>query len=151
MKARSLLCAAVLGALLLGIVGGVSADTKQAAAKPDATLKLNANALAAGAGYSWGEGTLTYKGKKYPVTVDGLTIASVGANMVKATGKVYHLTKLDDFNGTYTAGTAGATIGGGADAAIMKNQNGVEITMTGTTKGVSLTLGASGVSLALKK
>jgi len=152
MKARSLLCAAVVGALLLGTLGGAHADEKKkAAAKPDATLTLSAKALAAGAGYSWGQGTLTYKGKKYPVSVDGLSIGSVGAASVKATGKVYHLSKLEDFDGNYTAGAAGATIGGGAGAATMKNQNGVVIDMTATTKGVSITLAAAGVSLSVKK
>ena len=150
MKARSVLCAAVIGALLLGTLGGAHADEKKKE-KPDATLTLSAKALAAGAGYSWGEGTLSYKGKKYPVSVDGLSVGSVGATSIKATGKIYHLAKLEDFDGTYTAGAAGATIGGGAGAATMKNQNGVVINMTATTKGVSISLAAAGVSLSVKK
>lgn len=150
MKARLLLCAAVIGALLVGTVGSVHADDKKKE-KPDATLTLSAKALAAGAGYSWGEGTLTYKGKTYPVSVSGLSIGSVGAASVNAKGKVYHLSKLEDFDGNYTAGAAGATIGGGAGAATMKNQNGVVINMTATTKGVSISLAAAGVTLAVKK
>ena len=71
--------------------------------------------------------------------------------MIEATGKVYDLKKLDDFNGTYAAAAAGATIGGGGGAVTMKNQNGVVVTMTATTRGISLTLGASGVKFTVKK
>ena len=151
MKARSLLCAAVVGVLLAGTLGGAHADEKKKAHKPDATFKISAKALAAGAGYSWGSGKLKYKGKEYDITVDGLTVGAVGVSSVQAVGKVHDLKKLEDFDGTYTAAAAGATIGGGAGAVAMKNQNGVEVTMTATTKGVSLTLGVSGVSLAVKK
>jgi len=50
------------------------------------------------------------------------------------------LKKLADFNGNYTAAGAGATVGGGAGATIMKNQNGVVIELTSTTQGASLKL-----------
>jgi hypothetical protein len=64
---------------------------------------------------------------------------------------VYHLTKIEDFDGNYTAVAAGATIGGGAGVLTMQNQNNVEVTLKATTRGVSLTLGVSGVKLAVKK
>src|SRR4029077_4003925 len=40
--------------------------------RPDATLQLGSGAVAAGLGISWGQGTLSYKGKQYPVSVSGL-------------------------------------------------------------------------------
>jgi hypothetical protein len=141
--------ALVFALTLSGVTSG--AEKKAAEPKPDATLKLNAKAVAAGVGYSWGAGTLTYKGKSYPVTVDGLTVGSVGASGIQAVGKIYHLSKLDDFAGTYTALVGGGTIGGGGGGLIMGNPNGVEIHMHATTRGLSLTAGASGVKLELKK
>ena len=84
------------------------------AKKPDAKSgKLAAARWRAGVGYSWGSGTLTYKGVKYPITVDGLSAGSVGATDITASGKVYHLKKLEDFEGNYAAVGAGATVGGG--------------------------------------
>ena len=148
MNARSLVCATVVGAFLLGTFAVVRAETKQT---PDATLTLTAKAVGAGAGYSWGDGKLHYKGKTYPVTVDGLTIGTVGANEIQATGEVYDMKSVEDFVGTYAAAVAGATIGGGGGGTTMKNQNGVVISMSATTRGVSLTRGASGVKFALQK
>jgi hypothetical protein len=148
MKTRSLLCATVGAALLLGTFALARAEDKPV---PDATLTVSAKAVGAGAGYSWGDGKLHYKGKTYDVTVDGLTVATVGASMIEATGEVYDLKKLADFDGTYTAAVVGGTVGGGGGATTMKNQHGVVVTMTATTQGISLTLGASGVKFAIKK
>ncbi len=148
MKARLLVCSAIVGALLIGTLGGARADDKE---KPDAILKISAKAIGVGAGYSWGAGKLTYKGKEYDVDVAGLNVGTVGVTSIDAVGEVYYLKKVEDLNGNYTAATAGGTIGGGAGALSMRNSNGVMVAMTATTKGVSLTLGVSGVTLAVKK
>lgn len=115
----------------------------------DGTLTLSEGSVAAGIGFSWGKGTLTYQGKTYPVKVDGLTVGEVGISRATATGKVTNLKKVADFSGTYTAGSAGATVGGGASAAIMKNQNEVVVELTSTTQGASLKLGAQGIKFTL--
>ena len=77
----------------------------------DATLKLSEGAVAAGVGHSWGKGTLTYKGRNYPVKVSGVSAGQVGVSKVEATGKVFNLAKLEDFNGTYAAAGAEGTAG----------------------------------------
>ncbi len=115
----------------------------------DATLKLSEGSVAAGIGYSWGKGTLTYKGRDYPVKVSGLSVGQVGVSKVEATGRVFNLAKLEDFNGTYAAAGAEGTLAGGVGAATMKNQNGVVINLTSTAKGVNLKLAAEGVKLTL--
>ena len=119
--------------------------------KPDGIVELTEGSVAVGIGWSWGKGTLTYKGKQYPVKVDGLSVGEVGVTRASAKGDVFGLKKLDDFNGTYTAGGAGATVGGGAGATIMRNQNGVVIEMKSTTQGASLKLAASGLKLSITK
>jgi hypothetical protein len=118
---------------------------------PDATLKLSGGSIAAGVGVSWGSGTLTYKGKEYPVDVKGLSVGDVGATKIEASGKVYNLAKLEDFDGNYTAAGAGLTAAGGAGAAVMKNQNGVTVELVATTQGVKVTAAAGGVEMKIKK
>ena len=118
---------------------------------PDATLKLSGGSVAVGVGYTWGGGTLTYKGKTYDVELSGLSVADVGASKIEASGSVYHLKKLADFDGNYTAATAGITIAGGGSATAMQNQNGVVINIVSTTQGLKFALAASGVSLKIKK
>jgi hypothetical protein len=117
---------------------------------PDATLRLSSGSVAAGVGFSWGSGTLTYKGKDYPVSVSGLSVGSVGVTSATASGKVYNLKELKDFDGTFTAVGAGLTAAGGGAIATMRNQNGVTIDLVSTTEGVKITLGAAGVSMNIK-
>ena len=117
----------------------------------DATIRLSTGSVAVGIGYSWGGGTLTYHGKHYPISIDGLSVGDVGVSHATASGNVYHLKQLSDFEGTYTAASAGATIGGGGGATAMQNQNGVVIKLTGTSAGLKIKLAAEGVKLAFKK
>jgi len=136
----------VVLSLFLCLSGMAVAQDKE----PDAYLELSEGSVAIGIGYSWGEGTLTYQGKKYPVEVKGLSVIDVGVTKATAFGKVYGLKQLEDFNGNYTSATAEGTLGGGAGATKMKNQKGVVIDLFTTTKGLNLKLAPSGISLKLK-
>ena len=54
-----------------------------------------------------GSGALTYQGKSYPLKIEGLRIgAVVGVAKADLRGDVYHLTKPEDIEGTYTAAPA---------------------------------------------
>jgi hypothetical protein len=123
----------------------------QAAPKPSATLKFTAGSIAAGIGYSWGSGVLTYKGKEYQISVKGFSAGDVGVSNVTASGKVFNLNKLADFDGNYTGVGAGLTVAGGGSAVTMQNQNGVKIDVTSTTRGVKLTIGVGGAIIKIKK
>ena len=118
---------------------------------PDATLRLHEGSVAAGIGFSWGGGTLTYKGKDYPVDVKGLSVGDVGITKIEATGKVYNLKSIGDFDGNYTGVAAGATAAGGGSVSTMRNQAGVTIDVVATTQGVKVVLGGGGVDLKIKK
>jgi hypothetical protein len=133
----------------LALVGRAEAKGHHKAA--DATIQLTGGSIAAGIGVTWAHGTLTYKGKHYPLDVNGLSVGDVGATKLAASGKVYHLKKLEDFDGNYTSVGAGATVAGGGSMLVAKNQNGVEVDLTSTTKGVKFTLGASGIEMKIKK
>ncbi len=138
-----------LGILSLCLPLSVASAKKKA--PPDATIKLSSGSVAAGVGLSWGSGTLTFHGKSYPISVNGLDVGSVGASKITASGSVYHLNSVEDFDGNYTAAAAGATVGGGGGALAMKNQNGVVVKLVSTTRGIKFTLGASGVKMEVKK
>ncbi|HTF32412.1 MAG TPA: hypothetical protein VK714_01785 [Myxococcota bacterium] len=138
---------AVAGALALFIANAHGDQAK----KPDATVEFSGGSVAAGIGYSWGSGTLTYKDVKYPITVAGLSAGSVGATDTTASGSVYNLKKLEDFEGNYAAAGAGATVGGGGSVSTMRNQNGVVIDSVSTSQGLKISLAAGGVQIKLKK
>ena len=98
-----------VGSLVMMVAGLAVAQS----GNPDATLTLSEGSVAAGIGFSWGNGVLTYKGKTYPVRVEGLSVGELGVARATAKGEVSHLAKLADFPGNYAAVGAGATAGGG--------------------------------------
>jgi hypothetical protein len=119
--------------------------------RPDATIDLSEGSVGVGVGFSWGKGTLHYQGRSIPVSVKGLGIGKVGATKVSASGEVYHLASLSDFDGNYTAAAAGATLGGGGAVTAMQNQNGVVIKLRSTTQGVDLDLSVDGVAFKVQQ
>jgi hypothetical protein len=144
---RLMVSIAVAGMMALLVGSAVGADAKK---KPDATLKLSEGSVAAGIGWSWGHGVLTYKGKAHKFKVDGLSVVEVGMTKSVATGKVYNLKKLEDFEGVYAAGGAAATAGQGAGMTALANSNGVQIVLHSETKGANLKLAAEGIKLKLE-
>ena len=146
---RSTAILKVIGLCLVSLVVGMSTISAQEAANGKVTLE--SKSVAIGIGVSWGDGVLEYKGKKYPFTVEGLSVVDLGVSKVSARGDVHNLAKVQDFEGTYTAAGAGGTVGGGAAVATLKNQNGVEMGLTATTQGVKFALAGAGVSIKLKK
>ena len=116
---------------------------------PDASVELSGGAVAAGVGYTWGKGTLQFQGKSYPVKVKGLSMNSFGAESIRASGDVYHLKKVSDFSGNFTAASAGITFGGGVAGAALRNQNGVVIMLHGHTLGLEFNVSVDGVAMDL--
>jgi hypothetical protein len=132
-------------AALLSTASAVARDA------PSGTITFHGGAVAFIAGVHWGGGTLHYKGKNYPLAVNGLSVGEIGANNYNVSGEVYHLTKVSDIAGTYTAANAGATVVAGAGVLEMKNGAGVVIKAHEKSGGLDLKLGASGLKIKLKK
>src|SRR5262245_44861625 len=146
MNRRSIVSVAAAALLSLATVA-VAADKKA----PDATVTLSEGSVAAGIGWSWGHGTLSFQGKTYKFKVEGLTVGEVGVTKAKATGKVYDLKALADFDGVYAAGGAGITVEQGKGATAVINGKKVQILLTSVTKGASLKIAAEGLKLTLEK
>ena len=64
--------------LAMGMMTGFAQAATHHESKSDATLRLSGGSFALGIGFRWGSGTLTYKGKSYPVKVNGLSVGKVG-------------------------------------------------------------------------
>lgn len=132
-------------AALVSVSGIAVADDK-----PSGTVNMESKSVALGVGVSWGDGKLHFKGKTHTFSIKGLSVVDLGVAKVSATGKVYHLTKVEDFAGNYAAAQAGAAVGGGMSAVALKNQNGVVMELTSTQSGVKLTLAGEGLEVKLK-
>ena len=142
---------AILSLLVVVITGFTQAATHES--KPDATLRLSGGSFALGIGFRWGAGTLTYKGKDYPIKVNGLSVGKVGITGSSAYGEVFNLKHLQDFNGHYNvgaAGTRGVTLGAGKTGTIMSNQAGVIVRISSTQQGIAVNATGGGVDMQLK-
>ena len=116
---------------------------------PDGVIELSGGSVAAGIGFSWGSGTLIFDGKRYPLKISGIRLASVGADQYTAAGSVEGLKTPQSINGIFTSIGAGLTLGGGGSVAALRNQNGVVIHLTSTSSGLSLSLDVGGMKIAL--
>lgn len=125
---------------------------RPAAAQDDTTgtVRFASRSIALGIGISRGEGVLEWRGKKYVFTINGLSVADIGISSLTARGEVKNLRRIEDFPGNYVAATAGGVVGGGAGAAAFRNQNGVEMAVTATGRGLRLTVAGAGVDISLK-
>ncbi len=130
---------------------GSRADPTPAATtdQPVGTLELTAGSVAAGIGYTWGHGHLIYQGHRHDFRLSGLSLVNVGAAHITASGVVYNLPNLDAFNGTYSATTAGLTVGAGGSVAELQNGNGVIIKLISTSQGLRFNLSAGGIQIHL--
>jgi hypothetical protein len=139
-------------AITAATVTPASAATDPAAPGPvTGTISLSAQGVAAGVGYTWGDGILTFHGKKYHFTVNGVSIADVGYSKVTGRGRVYKLRNLADFSGTYAASTGQATAGSASiGGQILENANGVQIRVDQVSRGARLQGSVDGIKLTLK-
>ena len=143
-------------AILLLVVAIMTGFTEAAThqSHSDATLRFSGGSFAAGIGFSWGSGTLTYQGKNYSVKVKGLSVGKVGVTSASAYGEVYNLKHLQDFNGHYNvsgSGMRGVTAGGGRKTTTMTNQAGVIVALSSTQRGVDVTATGGGVDMQIKR
>ena len=144
-------------AILLLVVAVLTGFTQAAShhhSGPDATLRLSGGSFALGIGFRWGSGTLSYKGKDYPVKVNGLSVGKVGMTGSSAYGEVFNLKHLQDFNGHYNVGaqgTRGVTIAKGKASTLMTNQAGVIVRLSTTQKGVNVNATGGGVDMQIQR
>jgi hypothetical protein len=119
--------------------------------KPSGKASIESKSIAAGIGVTWGEGKLSFKGKDYPFSVDGLSVVDFGISKASAVGDVYNLTDVAKFPGTYVAAEAGFALAGGMGGMVLRNQDGVVMHIRSTSKGAKLQLGTSGLNIKLKQ
>lgn len=140
-----LMCLLCMGVGLLSLAQPAPAS----AALTDGRIELSGGKVAAGVGYTWGSGTLYFDGKKYPLTVSGVSLGTAGVNEYSATGTITGMNRPQDINGIFSAVGTGLTLGGGASVAAMTNENGVTIQLDSTTEGLSATLAVKGIQISL--
>jgi hypothetical protein len=102
-------------------------------------------------GGSVGSGTLTFRGRNYPLSVGGLSYGfTFGGSQTNLVGRVSNIFRPSDIEGVYGAAGAGATVIRGAQAIVLTNQKGAVLQLSGRQTGLMVNLDLSGLALSLR-
>jgi hypothetical protein len=101
-------------------------------------------------GAGGGRGTLTFRHRNYPFTVQGLSLGlTAGASINKLTGRADYINELSDFSGTYSVVGAGGALIGGVGGVQLRNDKGVTLTLQGPKAGIELSANITRVVITL--
>ncbi|MDR6305446.1 hypothetical protein GGQ85_003168 [Nitrobacter vulgaris] len=144
MSSSSLFRAALLAlAVCFGLSSSASADSGTV------TLTIYKGGWIIGA--SAGGGTLTFHGRRYPLSVGGLDYGLVfGGSKTVLRGQVSRISRPSDVAGVYGAAGAGLAIGGGARAIVLSNQKGAVLELSGRQVGLMANADLSGLAISMK-
>ncbi len=102
-------------------------------------------------GVGGGRGTLVFQGRRYPLSVGGLSLgATIGASKADLVGRAYNLRRATDIVGTYSAVGGGVAVGGGASSIRLQNARGVVLDLRGRNIGLEFNANVSGIEIGIR-
>ena len=102
-------------------------------------------------GGSGGYGTLTFRGRSYPLSVGGIDYGLVfGGSKTVLRGGVSNISRASDVAGVYGAAGAGLAVGKGARAIVLANQKGAVLELEGRQVGLLANVDLSGLAITMK-
>jgi hypothetical protein len=101
-------------------------------------------------GGSGGHGTLTFRGRTYPLPVGGIDYGLVfGGSKTVLRGRVKNISRASDVAGVYGAAGAGLALGSGARAIVLANQKGAVLELEGRQVGLMANADLSGLAITM--
>jgi hypothetical protein len=133
-------------------VATIGLSAASSAARADSgTVRINVIKGGWFIGASGGSGTLTFRGRNYPLSIGGLSAGLVfGASQTYLSGRVSNIFRPSDVAGVYGAGGAGAAVGRGVSAIVLSNEKGAVLQMSGRQTGLMVNADLSGLAISLK-
>lgn len=102
-------------------------------------------------GGSGGYGTLSFRGRSYPLSVGGIDYGLVfGGSKTVLRGRVSNISRASDVAGVYGAAGAGLAVGRGARAIVLANQKGAVLELEGRQVGLMANVDLSGLAITMK-
>jgi hypothetical protein len=135
---------ALIAMLAVGVASNARADT--------GTIRISFIKAGWVIGGTIGQGTLTFRGRTYPLSIGGLSWGlTFGGSQTNLRGRVSNIFRPQDVEGVYGAGSAGAAVIRGAQAVILTKQRGAVMELSGTQTGLILNLDLNGMALSLRR
>ena len=118
--------------------------------KPSGSVNIHQVQVAFIGSGAVGGGTLYFHGRRYPFKLGGLGIGGIGVSTLDASGSVYNLRRLQDFEGVYGQARVGWAVGEhGKGDMWLQSSNGVYLHLKARRQGLALSLGADGMVVRL--
>ncbi|MBB6413093.1 hypothetical protein [Mesorhizobium sangaii] len=134
---------AVIAAAGVGLASAAHADS--------GTIRFAVYKAAFFVGGSGGEGTLTFHGRRYPVSIGGISGGlAFGASKTYFQGTVRHIRRARDVTGVYGGAGGGGTLGKGAQVIVMSNDKGAQLELSGKQVGLQVNADLSGMAITVK-
>ncbi len=136
---------------LIALIAITSASVSSAAYADSGTIRISVVKAGWILGASGGSGTLTFHGRRYPLSIGGLDAGLVfGASQTYLSGRVSHIRGPSDVAGTYGAAGLGAAVGVGARAITLRNGNGALLQLEGRQTGLMVNADLSGLEISVR-
>lgn len=143
---------ATLRTIIVALSAVLAAGVSSTARADSGTVRISFIKAGWIIGGAVGSGTLTFRGRNYPLSIGGLTYGlTFGGSQTYLRGRVSNIFRPQDIEGVYGAAGAGATVIRGPQAIILTNQKGAVLEVSGTQTGLMLNLDLSGMALSLSR
>ena len=138
-------------AVLVALMAMVAVGIASAARADSGTIRISVLKGGWFIGASGGSGTLTFHGRRYPLSIGGLDFGLVfGASQTYLSGLVTNIYRPSDVAGVYGAGGAGAAVGRGVRAIVLTNEKGAVLQLSGSQTGLMVNADLSGLAVSLR-
>jgi len=137
-----------LRTIIIALVAMLAASLSSPARADSGTVRISFLKAGWVIGGSVGQGTLTFRGRTYPLSVGGMSYGlTFGGSQTYLQGRVSNIFRPSDIEGVYGAAGAGATVIRGPQAIILSNQKGAVLELSGRQTGLMVNLDVSGMAL----
>jgi len=141
-----------LRTIIIALVAMLAASLSSPARADSGTVRISFLKAGWVIGGSVGQGTLTFRGRTYPLSVGGMSYGlTFGGSQTYLQGRVSNIFRPSDIEGVYGAAGAGATVIRGPQAIILSNQKGAVLELSGRQTGLMVNLDVSGMALSLHR
>jgi hypothetical protein len=141
-------------AAAIGVMGlsSIALPRSALAAEASGTVQLRLVQASFVGSASTGSGVLHFQGHDYKFTTTGGGIGGFGLSKFEASGTVYDLKSVADFDGPYAQLRTGIALGEqGKGKMWLRNANGVTMSLNGRRRGLALSLGADALVVSFTK
>lgn len=132
-----------------GAAEAAAPDTVREPLRATASVTVKITNISVGVSINWGEGVLTFQNHNHPFRVRGLGIVGVGGSSIDATGTVFNLDRLEDFEGSWAKIDGAAVLGRASSGGVSLSNGPSVMILTGTQKGARLGAGGGAVRIEL--